>query len=107
MEPVRTTERRRNRRIRIGQPLRIRPTDPKDRYFEDSNTTKNVSKDGIYFVTRVSTYYEGMRLFVIVPHHTPKQHDDREYLGQVVRVDVLPESQWGVAVQLLSDWRGN
>lgn len=98
-------ERRKSRRIRIGQPLRIRPSDPKDAYFEDSNTTKNVSRDGIYFVTRIPTYYEGMRLFVIVPHHAPKEPQDKEYLGQVVRVDPLPEGQRGIAVQFLTDWR--
>jgi hypothetical protein len=91
----------------MGQPVKIRPSDPKDKYFEDTNTTKNVSRDGIYFVTSISVYSEGMRLFVIVPYHKPKQQDDREYLGQVVRVDPLPDAQWGIAVQLLSDWRAN
>lgn len=105
MQFLTSQERRKSRRIRIGQPLRIRPSDPKDTYFEDSNTTKNVSRDGIYFVTRIPSYYEGMRLFVIVPHHAPKEAQDREYLGQVVRVDQLPEGQRGVAVQFLSDWK--
>lgn len=105
MQPLSSQERRKSRRIRIGQPLKIRPSDPKDAYFEDTNTTKNVSRDGIYFVTKVSTYSEGMRLFVIVPFHSPRETQDREYLGQVVRVDTLPEKSWGVAVQLLSDWR--
>jgi hypothetical protein len=107
MRQSKVQERRKSRRIRIGQPMKIRPSDPKDTYFEDKNTTKNVSRDGIYFETRVSTYAEGMRLFVIVPYHMPKHPQDREYLGQVVRVDPLPEMQWGVAVQLLSDWRAN
>jgi PilZ domain len=105
MEPLNAQDRRRSRRIRIGQPLRIRPSDPKDTYFEDTNTTKNVSREGIYFVTRIQTYCEGMRLFVVVPHHKPKGPQDREYLGQVVRVDVLSETERGVAVQFLSDWR--
>jgi hypothetical protein len=34
--------------------------DPKDKCFEDNNTAKNVSRDGIYFVTTVSGYYEGI-----------------------------------------------
>ena len=105
MQPLRTEERRKSRRIRIGQPVRIRPSDPRDTYFEDTTTTKNVSREGIYFVTRVSTYAEGMRLFVVVPHHAPKDPQDREYLGQVMRVEALPEKHWGIAVQLLSDWR--
>jgi hypothetical protein len=107
MQSSNTPERRRSRRLRIGQPVRIRPSDPKDKYFEDHNTTKNVSRDGIYFLTTISNYYEGMRLFVVVPHHTPRSPQDREYLGQVVRVDALQEVQWGIAVQLLSDWRAS
>ena len=107
MPYMRAEERRRSRRIRIGQPMKIRPSDPKDKYFEDTTTTKNVSREGIYFVTHVSSYAEGMRLFVVVPFHTPKAPLDREYLGQVVRVDALPEAQWGVAIQLLSDWKVN
>jgi hypothetical protein len=105
MHALNPQERRKTRRLRMGQPVRIRPSDPKDKYFEDTNTTKNVSRDGIYFVTKVSSYYEGMRLFVIVPHHMPRDPQDKEYLGQVVRVDPFPESQWGIAVQFLSDWR--
>jgi len=98
-------ERRRSRRIRIGQPVKIRPSDPKDKYFDESNTTKNVSREGIYYVSRISTYYEGMRLFVVVPFHSPREKEDREYLGQVSRVEPLGEGQWGIAVQFLSDWK--
>jgi PilZ domain len=107
MQPQNTKERRKSRRIRIGQPVKIRPSDPKDKYFEDKTATKNVSRDGIYFVSSVSSYYEGMRLFLIVPHHMPRDPQDREYLGQVVRVEALPEGRWGVAVNLLSNWSGN
>jgi len=45
-----------------------------------------------------------MRLFVAVPHHTPNEPQDREYLGQVVRVDTLAGEHFGIAVQLLSAW---
>jgi PilZ domain len=104
MTPMGSQERRRSRRIRIGQPVKIRPSDPKDAYFDDTTTTKNVSRDGIYFVSQITSYYEGMRLFVIMPHHTPKDPKDKEFLGQVSRVEKIAEGQWGVAVQLLSDW---
>jgi len=98
------SERRRSRRIKIGQPAKIRPSDPNDAQFEDTNVTTNVSRDGIYFVSKIGTYSEGMRLYVAVPHHTPRNEQDREYLGQVVRVDRLTEGRFGVAVQLLSPW---
>jgi PilZ domain-containing protein len=96
-------DKRRSRRIRIGQPLKIRACDPKDIGVEEINITKNVSRDGIYFVSPVRTYTEGMRLYVTVPHHHPSDPKDREYLGQVVRVDRLGEEQCGVAIQFLAE----
>jgi|SRR5215471_4355797 len=104
MQPEKQTERRRSRRIKIGQPLKIRPSDPKDPHFEETNVTTNVSRDGIYFVSHLENYYEGMRLQVGVPHHAPRNEQDREYLGQVVRIDTLLEGRVGIAVQLLSAW---
>jgi hypothetical protein len=104
MPPPRTQERRRSRRIRIGQPLKIRPSGPNDQPFEDANITKNVSRSGIYFVSALKSYYEGMRVFVAVPHHSPREPLDHEYLGQVVRVDALNDGLWGIAVEFLSDW---
>jgi hypothetical protein len=104
MPQLNPQERRRSRRIKIGQPVKVRPSDPSDAQFEDINVTTNVSRDGIYFVSRIHAYSEGMRLFVAVPHHAPRDPQDREYLGQVVRVDTLLEGRFGIAVQLLSAW---
>jgi|SRR5271165_3138762 len=95
-------EKRRSRRIRIGQPLKIRASDPKGQTIEETNTTKNVGREGIYFVSGKASYYEGMRVFVNVPFHNPAHPQDHEYLGQVVRVEELPDGQWGVAIQFLS-----
>jgi hypothetical protein len=96
-------EKRRSRRIRIGQPLKIRASDPKDQHVTETNITRNVSREGIYFVSHISSYQEGMRLFLSVPHHDPHQPQDREYLAQVVRLEKLEHGQWGVALQILSD----
>ena len=96
-------EKRRSRRVHMGQPLKIRASDPKDARIEETNMTKNVSREGIYFVSHIASYYEGMRLFLTVPYHAPRDPQDREYLGQVVRVEKLPDEEWGVAVQFLSD----
>jgi PilZ domain len=96
-------EKRRSRRIRIGQPLKIRASDPKDTQVEELNKTKNVSREGIFFTTQIGSYYEGMRIFVTVPHHLPRDPQDREYLAQVVRVETHPDGQWGIAVQFLSE----
>ena len=101
MHEVRQSERRRSRRVRMGQSLRVRPSDPKDVFFEEIATTKNVSRDGVYFLTQRETYYLGMRLFVTLPFHSPINPLNHEYLGQVARVDELGNGQHGVAVRLL------
>jgi len=102
MLDIKRNERRRSRRIRIGQPLKVSPSDPHDAHFEETATTKNVSRDGIYFLSKNKTYREGMRLFVTVPYHFPSDPHDLEYLGQVARIENLPDGNRGIAVQLLS-----
>src|ERR1700739_4242765 len=98
-------DKRRSRRIRIGQPLKIRATDPHYAELQDTNKTKTAWREEIYFVSQFGAYREGMRVFVDMPHHSPPQPQDREYLGQVVRVDKLAGDQGGVVGQLLSDLR--
>ena len=102
MQELRQQERRRSRRIRIGQPLRVTPSDPRDVPFEETTTTKNVSREGIYFLSKKAMYREGMRLFVTLPYHFPSDPHDLEYLGQVTRIENLPDGNHGIAVQLLS-----
>jgi hypothetical protein len=96
-------DKRRSRRIRIGQPIKIRVSGPKDSHLEEVNLTKNVAREGIYFVSPLAAYHEGMRLYVTVPYHAPREPQDREYLAQVVRVERLTDSQIGVAVKFLTE----
>jgi hypothetical protein len=107
MQEIRQQERRRSRRIRIGQPLKVRPSDPRDADFEETATTKNVSRDGIYFLSKNQTYRAGMRLFVTLPYHFPSDPHDLQYLGQVARIEDLPDGNRGIAVQLLSSFNSN
>jgi hypothetical protein len=102
MNEVRQSERRRSRRVRMGQALRVRPSDPKDTPFEEIGMTKNVSRDGVYFSTQRENYYLGMRLFVTLPYHSPINPLNHDYLGQVARIDELENGHRGVAVKLLS-----
>jgi hypothetical protein len=97
-------ERRRSRRLKIGQPLKVVPTDPSGDIREDSGKTRNVSREGFYFLTKKKGYQEGMRLFVTLPFHGPSDLRNHEHLGQVIRVDALENGEWGVAVQFLSGW---
>lgn len=98
--PVQYTEQRRSRRAKIAKPLRVRPSDPRDEHFEDLPISVNASKEGIYFHTRRSNYYKGMRLFVTFPFVS--QHDPMncEYVAEVVRVENLPNGRFGIAVHL-------
>lgn len=102
MQDAHQPNRRRNRRIKIGQPLRLRPSDPYVESFEDIGTTRNVSRDGFYFLSQRQSYKEGMRVFVTLPYHSPADPGDHEYVGQVTRVELFDEGQRGIAVQLLS-----
>ena len=100
-EPARKYHRR-SRRINVGQPVRLIPSIPRGELFEEIGTTNNVSHEGFYFLTKSKYYEEGMRLLVTLPYHSPRRPHDREYLAQVVRVELLDDSQCGVAVRLLS-----
>jgi len=100
-------DKRRSRRIRIGQPFRLQMSDANGANVEETNITKNVSREGIFFVTERSIYAEGTRLRVTVPYHEPRDPKDRQYLGQVVRVEALPEGQYGVAIQFLTEIRAH
>ncbi len=107
MQQIKQQERRRSRRIHIGQPLKVRSTDPHDVSFEEIATTNNVSRDGFYFFSKNKTYRAGMRVFVTLPYHFPRDPHDVEYLGQVARIEVLPDGNLGIGVQLLSSIRAS
>jgi hypothetical protein len=93
------SELRRGRRAKLVRPLRVRPSEPRDDHFEDLPNSANASKYGIYFVSKCSTYYKGMRVFVTFPYsaHDPMSS---EYLAEVVRIEPLPNNKFGIAVDL-------
>ena len=102
MQEIRQQERRRSHRVRIGQPLKGRSSDPRDAHFGETSKTRNVSRDGIYFLSKNKSFYEGTRLFVTLPFHSPSDPLDQGYIGQVTRIEDLPAGNCGIAVQLLS-----
>jgi len=97
----RNAEKRLNRRTKIAKPLRVRPSQPRDEHFEDTATSVNASKDGIYFQTRRENYYKGMRVFVTFPFTSPHDPMNCEYVAEVVRIEKLPNNRFGVALHLL------
>ncbi|MGB2625682.1 MAG: PilZ domain-containing protein [Candidatus Acidiferrum sp.] len=94
--------RRRSRRLKMSQPLMVRPLEPQTRVDPDIGATQNVSREGFYFHTTRDSYVEGMRLSVVLPYHSLNDSRNREFIGQVVRVETLSNGQFGVAIRLLS-----
>jgi hypothetical protein len=94
------SELRRARRAKLARPMRVRPSEPRDDHFEDLPTSVNASKHGIYFVSRRSSYYKGMRVFVTFPYTSAHDPMTSEYLAEVVRIDTLPKDKFGIAVDL-------
>jgi hypothetical protein len=92
---------RRSRRAKIVKPLRVRPSEPRDEHFDDMPVSVNASKDGIYFVSRKTNYYKGMRVFVTFPFSSGHDPMNCEYVAEVVRVEELPNTKFGVALHLL------
>jgi hypothetical protein len=97
---VQFAQQRRSRRAKIAKPLRVRPSEPRDDHFEDLPVSINASKEGIYFHTRRSNYYKGMRVFVTFPFTSAHDPMNCEYVAEVVRVEKLPNGRFGVALHL-------
>ncbi|MGH9743914.1 MAG: PilZ domain-containing protein [Candidatus Acidiferrum sp.] len=96
----RPSDKRVSRRAKIAKPVRVRPSEPRDDHFEDLPISINASKEGIYFTTRLHSYYPGMRVFVTFPYSSPHDPMNCEYVAQVVRVEKLENGKTGVAVHL-------
>ena len=94
------SEKRVSHRAKISRPVRVRPSEPRDDHFEDLPISVNASKSGIYFTSRLKSYYPGMRVFVTLPCSSPHDPMNCEYVAQVVRVEKLESGKTGVAVHL-------
>ena len=104
MSKTQTThaERRLSRRAKLAKMLRVRPSDPRDKHFEDLPVSMNASNHSVYFHTNRTDYYKGMRLFVTFPYTFVNDPMNEEYLAAVVRVEKLVGNRLGVALHLLT-----
>jgi hypothetical protein len=92
------TKDRRERRLKIAQPIRVRAED-----FGDSvqmGETLNMSRNGIYAVFPQNPFHIGMHVHVILGYRAgdPVQH---EWLAEVLRIERREEGQWGIAMKIL------
>ncbi|HEV2194781.1 MAG TPA: hypothetical protein VGR55_04335 [Candidatus Acidoferrum sp.] len=97
------SERRGNRRCKITQLMRIRPSDPKKPHFEDLRGSVSVSRSGVYFQSSEPGYEVGLRLFVTMPYSNDPASMNREYLAEVVRRDALPTGMFGIGIKILME----
>ena len=101
MTQVGRRERRRKGRLKVPRVVRVRPSEPHRADFDEIMPTKNAAVDSFYFTTKNQTYRAGLRVFVTYPYSEEPGSLNREFLGQVVRVDELDHGRRGIAVQLL------
>jgi len=90
-------DRRREPRAQIARPVYVEPADPDGARFEEVHTTRDLSRSGFFFVTEKGSYRPGMQVHAIPSFGCL----NLEYVGEVVRVEQLPEGGVGVAVRLL------
>lgn len=94
-------ERRRKARLKLPQMVHVRPSEPLEHDFKEVVTTVNASRESVYFTTRQRRYFRGLRLVVTYTYSHAPGAINREYIGEVVRVDLKQRGLYGVAVRLL------
>jgi len=82
----------------LSEPVLIRPCDP--RFPEEICITANVSRTGLYFVTRTKHYYVGMNVIVAL-NFQPDDLNHRELVGDVVRIEEAEAGKVGIAIRIL------
>jgi hypothetical protein len=93
-------ERRDKGRLKLQRTIRVRPSVPGSDAVEEILETLNISRQGLYFRTASSFYYKGMRLFITYPYSSAPEAINLDYIAKVLRVDLLPNGVFGVAVEL-------
>ena len=73
----------------------VRPWESRDDHFEDLPNSINASKGGIYFPSRLKSYYPGRRDFVAFPYPSPHDPMTVSTSLQVVRVERLENGKSG------------
>jgi len=90
-------ERRREARLEVDRPVYVQPIEQDAEHFEEVRRMRNFSRNGFYFVTERGSYKTGAYLYVVPAFGCL----NLEYLGEVVRIEKLPDGEFGIAVRLL------
>jgi hypothetical protein len=100
-ENDRAQERRALERLKVSVPVHVRSIDPSEHAILEAATTIDVNRHGLCFKTSRDHYHVGMSLCLTFPYSSPVMVR-KEFVGDVVRVDSLPNGGWSVAVQFIS-----
>jgi hypothetical protein len=90
-------ERRGEPRVQVDRLVYVQAADAERGHFEEVRSMRDLSRSGFYFTTERDSYQTGVQLHVIPAFGSL----NLEYLGEVVRVEKLPEGEFGVAVRLI------
>src|ERR1700731_4782613 len=90
-------DRRREPRVQVDRLVYVQPASSDIGHFEEVRSMRDLSRSGFYFTTERDSYQTGVQLHVIPAFGSL----NLEYLGEVVRVEKLPEGEFGVAVRLI------
>jgi len=97
------SNRRRSPRAKVSLPVRISCLEPN--WPDEIGKTSNVSREGLYFETTarhfLEQYFHNWKVRVI-RNYQPGDFTNVEEMGQIVRIDRLPQGKLGVAVQILA-----
>jgi hypothetical protein len=96
-------ERRVSSRNRLALPIRVRCTTGRSPG-DEVTFTQNVSRSGLYFTTQ-RDYQIGSPVQVTYPYWKEPGSINKEYSARVTRIDRLPDSSWGVAVEFVQSLR--
>jgi hypothetical protein len=101
MASVTKNDQRRRPRVRLSCDVRMRPSLPGQDNFDEILSSENSCRDGFYAATACKHYKRHMRVFVAIPYTTAPGAINRDFVGEILRVDNLPDGRQGIAVQLL------
>jgi CheY-like chemotaxis protein len=96
-------DRRKRRRALISASIRVRAVRAPIELLEgpdEISTTLDVSRNGVLFVSSLSTFVAGMEVAVAFPYTKAPQVPLAERFGRIVRVTEIPDGRQSVAIAL-------
>jgi CheY-like chemotaxis protein len=93
-------ERRKRRRALISAPVRVRSVDVTESGPDEISTTLDVSRNGILFASKHSSFVTGMEVAVTFPYTNVAGVQQAEQAGRVLRVRPLEDGHLGIAIGL-------